>query len=88
MTVPTKGSQVLYYEYSLYFQKRKQGILINTQKTELNIRAQEHSYLKSWGFIICYRWIFDGTAHNELQYFDTQHKCRIYELKVCQGIII
>ena len=43
-------------------------MLINTQKTELNIRVQEPSYFKSWGCIICYHWIFDGTAHNKLFY--------------------
>ena len=32
------------YEYSLYFQKRKQDSLINTQKTELHIRLLKHKY--------------------------------------------
>ena len=32
--------QSLFYEFSFYFQERKQDILINTQNTELNIRVQ------------------------------------------------
>ena len=67
------------------FSKRKQDILINTQKTELNIRVRKHSYLKSWLHHLL-SLDFDGTAQNEFWYFDTQLKCRIYELKVCQGI--
>ena len=73
------------YEYSLYFQKRKQDILINTQKTELNIRVRKHSYLKSWLHHLL-SLDFYGTAQNEFWYFDTQLQCRIYELNVCRGI--
>ena len=36
---PKSAFETSVYEYSLYFQERKQDILINTQKTELNIRV-------------------------------------------------
>ena len=67
------------------FSKRKQDILINTQKTELNIRVRKHSYLKSWLHHLL-SLDFYGTAQNEFWYFDTQLQCRIYELTVCRGI--
>ena len=44
--------------------KIKQDILINTQKTELNIRVRKHSYLKSWLHHLL-SLDFDGTAQNE-----------------------
>ena len=67
------------------FKKKNRTFLLIPKKTELNIRVLKHSYHKSWLHHLL-SLDSDGTAQNEFWYFDTELKCRIYELNVCRGI--